>query len=456
MPNANELFQSLCDQTQDAMKRFHVPGVALGVQLGDEEFTADFGITSVENPLPVTADTLFQIGSTTKTFTATLAMRLVEMGATGGTTPPLQLDAPVRKYLPDFKLRDEAVAARVTLRHLLTHHGGWLGDYFDDTGDGDDAVAKYVAKMVELPQLTPLDTIYHYNNAGFAVAGRIIEVVTGKPYERALREMVLEPLGLSNTFVFPNDVMTRRFVVGHEVGDDNEPRVARPWPVARSANPVGGISATVRDQLRYARFAMSDGAPILSRETMRLMQSPQKPAALDESVGLSWFMYDSGGIRIVRHGGATHGQQSAFLFAPEKKFALTVLTNANRGNELHREIVQAALEKFLGVRTPERKFLPLTAAQLEPFVGKYTSRLADTDLRVQNGELILQSTPKGGFPSKDSPPGPTPPPSRMAFTRADRIIALDGWSKDVEGEFLRDASGEIVWFRFGGRVRARE
>lgn len=445
----NPTFQSLCEQTQDAMKRFHVPGVVLGVQVGDEEMTAGFGITSVENPLPVTPDTLFQIGSTTKTFTATLVMILVEKGK-------IELDAPVRKYLPDFKLRDESVAARVTLRHLLTHHGGWLGDYFDDTGDGDDAVAKYVARMIELPQLTPLDTIYHYNNAGFAVAGRVSEVVTRKTYERALRELVLKPLGLRNTFIFPNDVMTRRFVVGHEVGEDDEPKVARPWPIARSANPVGGISSTARDQLRYARFAMSDGAPILSRETMRMMQSPQKPAALDEHVGLSWFMYDADGIRIVRHGGATHGQQSAFLFAPDKKFALTVLTNGSRGNELHREIVHAALEKFLDVQSPERKFLNMTAAQLEPFVGRYTSSLADTDLYIQNGEFILQSTPKGGFPSKDSPPGPTPPPSRLAFTRADRVIALDGWSKDVEGEFLRDASGKIVWFRFGGRVRARE
>lgn len=451
----SSIFQAICDQTEDAMKRFHVPGVALGVQFGEEEMTAGFGVTSVENPLPVTADTLFQIGSTTKTFTATLAMRLVETGAKGKATLPLQLDTPVRNYLPDLKLSDESVATRVTLRHLLTHHGGWLGDHFEDTGDGDDAVARYVGHMVQLPQLTPLDTIFHYNNAGFAVTGRLIEVMTGMPYERALRELVLTPLGLSNTFIFPNDVMTRRFVVGHE-GAEGEPTVARPWAVARSANPVGGISSSARDQLKYARFAMSDGAPILSRETMQLMQSPQRPAALDEFVGLSWFLYDQAGIRIVRHGGATHGQLSAFLFAPEKKFAVTVLTNSNRGSELHREITNAALDKFLGMRTPERKLAPMTAAQLEPFAGRYTSRLADIDLHVQNGELVLQSTPKGGFPDKDSPPGPTPPPSRLVFTREDRVLALDGWFKDVPGEFVRDASGKIVWFRFGGRVRARE
>lgn len=455
MTNENPIFRALRAQTESAMKRFHVPGVAIGIQLGDEEMTTGLGVTSIENPLPVTADTLFQIGSTTKTFTATLAMHLVEKGARGAATPPLQLETPVRAYLQDFKLRDESVAARVTLRHLLTHHGGWLGDFFEDTGDGDNAVARYLSHMVDLPQLTPLDTIFHYNNAGFAVAGRLIEVVTGKPYERALSDLILTPLGLSNTLIFPNDVMTRRFVVGHE-GAEGEPTVARPWAVARSANPVGGISSTARDQLRYARFAMSDGSPILSRETMRLMQSPQRPAALDEFVGLSWFLYDQDGIRIVRHGGATHGQVSAFLIAPEKRFALTVLTNGNRGSELHREITQVALEQFLGVHPPEKSTLSMTPAQLAAFAGRYSSSLADIELRVQQGELILQSIPKGGFPDRNSPPGPTPPPSRLAFTREDRVIALDGWSKDVSGEFLRDPSGRIVWFRFGGRVRARE
>jgi CubicO group peptidase (beta-lactamase class C family) len=448
MNNRDSVFRALADQIQDAMRRYCVPGVAVGVLLQDEEFTAGFGVTSVENPLAVDADTLFQIGSTTKTFTATLIMRLVEM-------QKLDLDAPVRKYLPAFQLDDENVAAHVTLRHLLTHRGGWLGDYFDDTGDGDDAIARYVNKMVELPQLTPLGSVYHYNNAGFAVAGRVIELATAKTYEKALREMVLEPLGLNMSFFFPRHVMTRRFVVGHNVEED-QPKVARPWPIARSANPVGGISSTVNDQLRYARFCLSDGAPLLSRDSMRLMQTPQASAALDEQIGLSWFISDASGTRTIRHGGATNGQQSAFLFVPERRFAVTVLTNSNRGAELHREMTKAALEKFLDVREPEHPPIPMIAAQLQTFVGKYTSALADADLYLRDGELILQSLPKGGFPAKDSPPPPTPPPSRLAFSKPDRVIAQDGWFKDMEGEFLRDENGKIVWFRFGGRVRARE
>src|SRR5207244_1574033 len=113
-------------------------------------------VTNLEHPLPVDADTLFQIASITKTMTATVIMRLVERGV-------LDLDAPVRRYLPEFKLRDDDVAKRATLRHLVTHTGGWLGDCFADFGKGDDALALYVAAMAELEQLTPLGEIWHYS-----------------------------------------------------------------------------------------------------------------------------------------------------------------------------------------------------------------------------------------------------------------------------------------------------
>src|SRR2546430_623690 len=127
-------FGLLCERVEAAMTHFQVPGVALGLWHDGQEHMAGFGVTNVNHPLPVDADTLFQIGSTTKTVTATAAMRLVERGV-------LDLDAPVRTYLPDLRLADDDVAARVTLRHLFTHTAGWEGDVFDDTGAGDDAPA---------------------------------------------------------------------------------------------------------------------------------------------------------------------------------------------------------------------------------------------------------------------------------------------------------------------------
>lgn len=166
-------FPELQARILEGMKTFQVPGLALGIIQDGQWFAEGFGVTSIKNPLPVTTDTLFQIGSTSKTVTATIIMILTEQGK-------LELDAPVKTYLPNLELKDADVAARVTVRHLLNHTAGWAGDLFVGTGDGDNALELYVQKMRDLPQLTPLGEVWHYNNAAFGLAGRVIEVVTGQ------------------------------------------------------------------------------------------------------------------------------------------------------------------------------------------------------------------------------------------------------------------------------------
>ncbi len=437
---------------RDAMKRFTVPGVAVGVMYDGEEYATGFGVTNVRHPLPVDADTLFQVGSTTKTFTATTAMRLVEAGK-------LELDAPVRRYLPDFTLRDEQVAANVKVRDLFTHTAGWAGDYFDDTGSGEGALAEYVRRMADLPQLSPLGAIWSYNNAAFSLAGRVIEAASGQTYEAALTELVLKPLGLTMSFIMPTDVMTHRFVAGHIV-ENEKANVATPWPLARSAHAAGALVSTARDQLAYARFHMGDGtsasgAHVLSEASLKLMQTPITTAALGEQMALSWFVQDHGDVRIVRHGGATKGQLSAFMFSPTHGFALTVLTNADRGAELHREATAFALKAFLGIDPPKPQPVATDTAALAEYLGSYTSRLSDNDLYLEDGQLMMRVTPRGGFPTKDSPPGPTPPPTRMVFIGKDRVMALDAPHTDMQGEFLRNPDGSLAWFRFGSRIKAR-
>ena len=116
-------FETLCEAAEELLERSGVPGASIGVEHDGAEDAAGFGATSIEHPLEVDAETLFQIGSITKTVTGTLALQLVEKGE-------LDLDAPIRRYLPALRLADDDVAERVTMRHLLTHTGGWFGDYF--------------------------------------------------------------------------------------------------------------------------------------------------------------------------------------------------------------------------------------------------------------------------------------------------------------------------------------
>jgi CubicO group peptidase (beta-lactamase class C family) len=446
--------EQVSEIVQAAMQRFHVPGVAIGILHAGEEQVAGFGITSIEHPLPVDADTLFQIGSITKTVTATAIMRLVEKGT-------LVLDTPIRAYLPDLCLTSEETAARVTLRHLLTHMGGWVGDYFDDLGPGDEALAAYVANMVDLPQITPLGAIWHYNNAGFSLAGRVVEAVTGQTYEAAIARLVLEPLGMTRSFFFAADVITHRVAIGHLIRDDS-PEVARPWALARTAHAAGGLISSVRDLLRYARFhlgdgSLPDGTRMLTSETMELMRSPLAEAgSITEAVGLAWLLRTMDGTQIVMHGGATHGQQAVLMLVPTRQFAIVVLTNANRGSALHGEVTRWATRHFLGLSQESPAQLDLSPEQLAAYAGRYSARLSDLELRVEAGDLVLQVIPKGGFPLKDSPPPPAPPPVRLAVWAEDRVIALDDPMQEARGEFLRDPDGRLIWLRWSGRLHARQ
>ena len=177
------------------MQAYGIPGVAVGLIHGSTTFIRGYGVTNVDYPVPVDGDTLFRIGSTAKTFTGSTAMRLVERG-------DLDLDARVRKYLPHFKTSQAQVANRVTVRQLLNHSAGWLGEYYGDLGRGDDALARYVEAMAKLPQLTPVGEVFAYNNAALVLAGRVIEAVTGSTYEQAVKQLLLDPLRLDHSRFF--------------------------------------------------------------------------------------------------------------------------------------------------------------------------------------------------------------------------------------------------------------
>jgi CubicO group peptidase (beta-lactamase class C family) len=451
--DVEELFTGICDRIPDAMARHKVPGVVLGIVCEGREFMKGFGVTSIRHPLPVDEKTLFQIGSTTKTFTATAVMRLVESGK-------LALDDPIRTYLPDFTMRDPEVTSRLTMRHLLSHTGGWDGDFFPDTGNGDDALARYVKLMADLPQLTPLGTILSYNNAAFSLAGRVIEAVTGKTYEAALKDLVLAPLGLKHSFLFPPDVMTYSFAVGHTTIAD-ETIVLRPWQLTRASGPAGRISASMIDQLRYARFHLDDGnaedgARVLTAESIATMQTPGSAGWLDTRMGLAWMTRDIGGVRRVFHGGGTWGQISTFTMTPARKFGLALTTNSMSGGLFNIDVTKGLVAKFLGNDEPEPAEIPLTPSQMAEYSGRYTRSLGgDIEIETEAGKLMMQLHPKGGFPTTDSPPGPTPKPFRIGLIGEDRIAMVEPAVKDIQGEFIRNPDGSIAWLRWGGRIHAR-
>ena len=441
-----------------------VPGVAVGVFIDGREEYAFHGVTSLENPLPVDENTLFQYGSTHKTFTATAIMRLVEQGL-------VDLDATVRTYIPELKLKDADVAKRVKVLQLLNHTAGWPGDTREDCGDGDDARERFVERMAEHDQVTPLGATVSYNNASLNIAGRIIEKVTGKVYEQAMKELIYEPLGLKNTFFFPNDVMTRRFSVGHRQDPDGTIKIARPWALARAGAPAGGfgVCANAADQIAWARFHLGDGtAPdgtrLLSKEFLDLMKQPtvEMPgSAIGDAVGISWLLRDVDGVRLVGHGGTTLGQHSEFLTVPERGFAITSLTNCGpNGAHLNDELQRWALETYLGVIDAEPEPVSLGDAALAEYAGMYETLHAFANITAEAGGLILKVEIKPEMIKQleeemGEVPDQPPFPIGMLPGEGDRYIITDGPGKGMKGYFLRDASGDIEAVHVGGRLAMR-
>jgi CubicO group peptidase (beta-lactamase class C family) len=243
----NNRFDGIIELTQAKMKEFHVPGVAIGIFDNGVLTTRGLGVTNVDDPLPVTEHTVFPIASISKTFAATMMMRLVEQGK-------VDLKAPVRKYLPDFKVQDEAVSRDVTVWNLLTHTAGWEGQV-SGPERGEDTLRNFVATvMPDLMQVAPPTAAWSYNNAGFSVSGRVIEAVTGTSINRAVRDLVFNPLGLAHAGTTAGEFIVNRFAAGHSVKGDVAV-LQRPFSPSVSVT-AGGVGLCITDRHRAERRSL--------------------------------------------------------------------------------------------------------------------------------------------------------------------------------------------------------
>jgi CubicO group peptidase (beta-lactamase class C family) len=463
-------FDDLDAKIQAGMKSYGIPGVVVAVLAGGQEHVKGYGVTNVEHPAPVDGDTVFRIGSTTKTFTGTAAMRLVEQGKLG-------LDAPVRRYLPDFAVADSAASAAVTVRQLLNHTSGWLGDDLQDFGRGDDALTRYVASMSRLPQLTPPGAVFAYNNSGLVVAGRIIEVVTGSSYERAVQSLVLDPLALGHTRFFSDEIIGFNVAAAHNVVDGKPVVDNAFWEFPRSCNPTGSLMSSARDQLRYARFHLGDGtaangARLLSDDALVTMRSnPGAGGTLQvelTGMGVTWMLRPTAeNDTIVQHGGTWQGQRSGFFMVPDRSFAMTVLTNSEGGSPLLTELFADdwALRRFAGVGNLPAAPQHLSTADLSPFEGRYVAsqvvangNLETTVIDFHVGDGQLNGTMSAGDASSDPEAEDTSTQLGLAFYRPDYGLDLgpDGNPTGTRSDFVRDPDGTIAWFRNHGRLYKKQ
>ncbi len=363
-----------------------MPGAVLGVWADGQEIVHATGVLSTRTGVEVTPDSVFQVGSITKTWTATMIAQLVDEGR-------LTYDATVADVLPGVRIGVDDVSGRVTVRHLLTHTSGIDGDLFTDTGRGDDCVERYVALLAEAEQITEPGAIFCYCNSGFVLLGRMIEVLDGRVFDASLRARLVEPLGLEDVCLLPEEAILRRAAVGHH----EHPDTARPfdeWMLPRSLGPAGLITTTAHDLLGYARLHLDAGSPLTEmREPQAVVPNPKAFS----HIGLGWWLGEWDGVQVLSHDGSTLGQTAMLRLVPERGFACCLLTNSAEGESLEQRVLPEVFASYAGLTVPDgpRPDPDAAPGDLGRLVGRYRRRASEYEVTVDGGGLTIEVIPAG-------------------------------------------------------------
>lgn len=448
------------EQNLSALLAEHgVPGAAVAVFANGEVIDHAAGVLNKGTGVESTVDSVFQIGSITKVWTTTLAMQLVDEGR-------LDLDKPVRDYLPEFVLADDAAASRITVRQLTCHTSGFEGDIFTDTGQGDDCVAKLVATLSDVPQLFQPGEMFSYNNAGYCVLGRIVEVLRGKSYDDCLRDHLFAPLGLTHAAAGPYDAIRYRAAIGHvQPTPDDEPVAAPVWALTRSNVPAGShLAMRPRDLLTFVRMHLNegradDGTQVLKPETARAMWERQVElpylGLMGGAWGLGWMIFDWDGGPVIGHDGGTIGQSAFLRVVPGSNVAVALLTNGGKPMHLYLDIFRKVLGDLAGVEVPSLPEPNAAEAPADPsrYVGEYSSQVADIVVSQDDeGALWLERTPKGVFADL----GPGAEKSRLLGYKGDTLVVEhDGLGLHMPHAFVGDDGNGRALYVHTGRADRR-
>jgi len=346
-----------------AMAQWKVPGLAVAVvKDGKVVLARGYGVRELGKPAPVDADTLFDIASNTKAFTAAALGTLVAEGR-------LQWDDPVVQYIAGFRLDSPYVTQEITLRDLLTHRSGYC-DPFDMWYAADDTVANIIARLQYQKPSYGFRARFCYNNAMYMVASRFIPAIAGVSWNSYVSTRFFGPLGMTRTVSTASAVAASSDVaVPHGEVNDTVQVIKPYWSNNMDVfAAVGGINSSVRDMSHWLIMLLADGRyedeQVLPPSVIQAMETPQMvvdpgsdlggwlrtqtPNARFYAYGLGLFLQDYGGQQLVWHAGDIDGMASALGMVPDQHLGVVVLSNMN-GNRAPEGIMFHVLQDYLGL-----------------------------------------------------------------------------------------------------------
>jgi CubicO group peptidase (beta-lactamase class C family) len=361
--------------------RQHIPGMAIvAVRDGRVVYAKGFGVVSAESKNPVTSDTVFRVGSMSKMMVATAAVSLSEQGR-------LRLDAPVGSYL--YGLNPQV--ARVTTHQLLSHTSGLRDEAVSFGPHEEEALGTAIASWNGSMFFTDPGKVFSYSNPGYALVGRVMEVIRGTPFADVMQQMVFQPLGMKNSTYRPTMAMTFPLAVGHNA----DGTVSRPMADYVPNWPAGFLFSSARDFGAFVSAFLNDGK-LDDRQALpasvfsALAQTRSRiPGRSGTQYGYGLYIEQDKGFQVLAHGGTIQGYTSAVVMAPAYKAGVAVLTNRDGADSSL--VADKMLEALLPVRFSPA--VPLSAGAPGDFSGlpgKYINGERSLEVRMNDGKLTAK------------------------------------------------------------------
>ena len=355
-------FAAIDHYVQEQMQEMRMPGMALGIVKRDEVAHLEgFGDADSSSGRAVTPQTPFIIGSTSKSFTALAIMQLVEAGK-------VKLDAPVRRYIPWFRVADEEASKRITVRNLLNHTSGLSRAAATEAllqKDSNKGALQRAVRSLRTEELDrPVGKSFEYSNVNYTILGLIVQIVSGESYERYLEEHILNPLKMDDSYMFVSAAQRHGLATGHQYWF-GVPFPGGGTPATRAMHPSGYISSTAKDMSHYLITQLNGGrykgAQILSAEGIARMHQGTARMGPHISYAMGWEEWEDselGGVHLVRHNGDTGNFEAHMLLAPESGWGVVVLMNGSNHLRLGGPAVIAngVMARLLGVEPPPEPF----------------------------------------------------------------------------------------------------
>jgi CubicO group peptidase (beta-lactamase class C family) len=410
---------------EHALKRWHVPGVAVAIVRGDKViYLKGHGVRSVEKGAPVTPDTLFPIASCTKSFTTAAMALLIDEGK-------MRWDDPPQKYVPYFHLSDPLVDREVTLRDLVTHRTG-LRDHRLMWYRSPWTPEERIRRFAHLPLDKPFRTAFQYQSTMFTVAGLAVAKASGLSWADFVQKRLLDPLDMKATHFTTTEIAgLADKAYPHQLDAEKKPRLIGWYPM-ETPEPAGSIHSNARDLAKWLLFQLNnkiiEGRPLISAHNLEAMHTPQVIIPMDAidriefpgtnqmSYGMGWVIQDHFGHRLLQHAGAIDGFRCHFTLVPKCRLGIVLLCNLHQ-TRMNIALSNSLLEMLLGLpphdwnaivteaqhrdeeeakqkereKQKHRHFDTRPSRELAGYTGAYEHPAYGTvRIRLENGRLIWQ------------------------------------------------------------------